>query len=51
MADGSAPPVPATEKRGGEHPDWAGARPGEELPELPAEDAAPAGVPARETGT
>jgi hypothetical protein len=37
MADGSAPrsKVPATEERGGDHPDWASARPGEELPELP----------------
>lgn len=26
--------VPPEEKRGGDHPDWAGARPGEELPEL-----------------
>lgn len=38
MAEDSAPrtPVPATENRGGDHPDWASARPGEELPELPA---------------
>jgi len=27
--------TPAEEHRGGEHPDWANARPGEELPELP----------------
>lgn len=37
MAEDSAPrtTVPATEMRGGDHPDWASARPGEELPELP----------------
>lgn len=28
-------PVPAEESRGGNRPDWAGARPGAELPELP----------------
>lgn len=27
--------LPAEERRGGDHPDWANARPGEELPELP----------------
>jgi hypothetical protein len=26
---------PATETRGGKHPDWANAKPGEPLPELP----------------
>jgi hypothetical protein len=26
---------PAVESRGGEHPDWANARPGEALPQLP----------------
>jgi hypothetical protein len=26
---------PAVESRGGEHPDWARTRPGEELPQLP----------------
>jgi hypothetical protein len=33
----AGPPAepPAEEHRGGEHPDWANARPGEELPELP----------------
>jgi hypothetical protein len=30
---GGKPPVPATETRGGENPDWARARPGEPLPE------------------
>jgi hypothetical protein len=29
---------PATESRGGEHPDWAKAKPGEELPQLPVAD-------------
>ena len=29
------PAPPATETRGGEHPDWENARPGEPLPELP----------------
>lgn len=28
-------PVPATEFRGGDHPDWAHAKPGQPLPELP----------------
>ncbi len=32
-------PVPAEERRGGDKPDWAHARPGEELPEFP--DAVP----------
>lgn len=27
--------LPATERRGGEHPDWEHAEPGKELPELP----------------
>jgi hypothetical protein len=26
--------LPAVESRGGEHPDWANARPGQELPQL-----------------
>lgn len=45
MADGSTPqvPVPATEMRGGDHPDWASTRPGEELPELPGPASATAG--------
>jgi hypothetical protein len=29
---------PATETRGGEHPDWENARPGEPLPQLPEEN-------------
>jgi hypothetical protein len=37
---------PAEETRGGEHPDWAAARPGEALPELPDEDFGDAGGPA-----
>lgn len=35
VADGNEPGRPATEKRGGEAPDWDHARPGEELPERP----------------
>jgi len=38
MADGDSPgtPVkPAVEVRGGEHPDWAGAEPGQPVRELP----------------
>jgi hypothetical protein len=33
MAEEDQPAVPATEKRGGEKPDWLRARPGQELPE------------------
>ena len=33
--DGADLALPATETRGGEHPDWANARPGRPLPELP----------------
>ena len=32
--DGADLAPPATETRGGEHPDWARAMPGKELPEL-----------------
>lgn len=35
MADENPAGAPATEKRGGEKPDWARAKPGRELPELP----------------
>ena len=33
--DQSSGPVPAEEHRGGEHPDWANARPGKPLREMP----------------
>lgn len=33
--DGEDIGTPAAESRGGEHPDWERAKPGQELPELP----------------
>lgn len=38
---GDRPPLPSTETRGGEKPDWDHAEPGKPLPELP-EDGEPA---------